>query len=533
LLLSPVIVTRMAEAQAVASSPFRCAIPNPKRYTKANSVSLEKVAEAAYEGDYAALESMLATGDADHLFNGDLNKHVTSITALHMAAMTGMTECVELLLQAKADPHVKENVSYGEDPEEAKTAMQYAKEFGWDDTAAVLQEAEKSYPYGYYVPAGQGNNSKVYGGFEWGKKPAKGWYLGRPGASTSQGIDPSKYGDPGMPEIKSKGTEEDMEPIAAPAEPPLPIGLLFPGQGSQYVKMMSTVKDIPKVKEYISKADAILPFKVLDICMNGPEAKLEETSICQPAMFIAGLAGIEKLRGEREEAVTRCQVLAGLSLGEYTALCHAGVFEFEDGLRLVMKRGEAMASAASVGKQAMLSVAGLDEEKLKALCKEAQAAEGSSGVCQIANSLFPKGYSCAGTETAILKLKDLAEGAGALQAKVLKTSGGFHTSLMEPAQRALGKILDEMLTAGKIKSPKFTVYMNATAEPCKPGAKPAEIVELLKKQLTNPVLWEPSVRAMIKEGVTEFYEVGPMKQIKAMMKRIDSKVWGKTTNVEV
>merc|ERR1711865_143063 len=119
-----------------------------------------------------------------------------------------------------------------------------------------------------------------------------------------------------------------------------------------------------------------------------------------------------------------------------------------DALRLVMKRGQAMQEAASVGKQAMLSVAGLDEDKLKGLCKEAQAAEGSSGVCQIANSLFPKGYSCAGTETAILKLKDLAEGAGALQAKVLKTTGGFHTPLMAPAQQALGKVLDEMMAAG-------------------------------------------------------------------------------------
>merc|ERR1711879_480500 len=165
------------------------------------------------------------------------------------------------------------------------------------------------------------------------------------------------------------------------------------------------------------------------------------------------------------------------------------------------------------------------------LCAEAAKAEGKGAVCQIANELFPKGFSVAGTESAILKLKDSADKAGALQAKVLKTSGGFHTPLMKPAQDPLGAELAKMLP--NMKPPRCTVYMNASAAPVKPGSNPKEIVELLKKQLTSPVLWEPSVRAMIKDGVSEFYEVGPMKQIKAMMKRIDSKIWGSTLNVDV
>merc|ERR1712210_102153 len=127
--------------------------------------------------------------------------------------------------------------------------------------------------------------------------------------------------------------------------------------------------------------------------------------------------------------------------------------------------------------------------------------------------------------------KDLAEKNGALQAKVLKTSGGFHTPLMKPAQDKLGEVLDAMLP--DMKPPKHTVYMNTSAEAVKPGTDPKEIVRLLKAQLTTRVLWESSVRAMIKEGVSEFYEVGPMKQIKAMMKRIDAKVWGSTYTVEV
>jgi [acyl-carrier-protein] S-malonyltransferase len=437
-----------------------------------------------------------------------------------------------LLIRANADPHVKECVSYGEDPEEGKTAVDLAKEYGWDDTAELLETAGKSYPYGWYVPSGPRNNAKIYDVWEHGKKPAKDWFMGRPGAAKAQGLDPKKFGYP-----EEKEPVLDLADVAAPAGPmvavekPLPIGLLFPGQGSQYVNMMKTTKDIPAVADMLKKAKGILGFDIMDLCLNGPESKLEETKNCQPAMFIAGLAGVEKLRAEREEAVTRAQVLAGLSLGEYTALCVAGVFSFEDGLKLVKVRGEAMQEAASASKQGMLSVAGIDKPKLVELCKEAQKAEGGSAVCQIANELFPRGFSCAGTEVAINKLKDLADKAGALQSKVLKTSGGFHTSLMAPAQTALGKALDEALP--NMKPPKTTVYMNCSALPVKPGTPPKEIVQLMKNQLTNPVLWEPSLRAIIKEGVTEFYEVGPMKQIKAMMKRIDSKVWGSTTNVEV
>merc|ERR1712217_683476 len=190
-----------------------------------------------------------------------------------------------------------------------------------------------------------------------------------------------------------------------------------------------------------------------------------------------------------------------------------------------------MQEAAGTCKQLMLSVAGLDKPKLAELCAEAEKSEGKGGVCQIVNELFPKGFSCAGTAKAVENLKDLADKAGALQAKILKTSGGFHTSLMNPAKEKLGRALDELLP--NMKPPRTTVFMNVNAQPMKPGTNPRDIVELLKKQVTNPVLWEPSVRAMIKDGVAEFYEVGPMKQLKAMMKRIDSKVWGATLNIEI
>lgn len=161
----------------IPKNGFRCAIPNTKRYMKHNAVEIKEVCEAAYTGDYDLLEEMLASGAEMNLFNGDLNQHVNNITALHMAAMAGQTECVELLLKAKADPHVKESMHYGNDPEDGKTALQYAQDAGYDDVVELLEQAEKDRPYGWYIPSGEGNNAKVYGCWEFGKKPPKGFFF--------------------------------------------------------------------------------------------------------------------------------------------------------------------------------------------------------------------------------------------------------------------------------------------------------------------------------------------------------------------
>jgi len=304
--------------------------------------------------------------------------------------------------------------------------------------------------------------------------------------------------------------------------------LMFPGQGSQYIGMLSGLKDEAEVKEMIATAKEVLGKDLLDMCLNGKADDLEETSVCQPAMFLGGMAGMVKLRKERPEAAEKFSCVAGLSLGEYTALCVAGVFTFEQGMELVKVRGAAMSEAARSSPQAMLSVAGLEEKVLKGLC-EKQATGGE--VCQIANSLFPNGFSCAGTQKAIDGLKVEAEKAGALQAKLLKTSGGFHTSLMEPAKEKLEEALKSLMP--KMQPPKCDIVMNVTGEKIKAGTEPSEFVPLLGKQLVSSVLWEKSIKAMIADGYTEFYEVGPMKQLKAMMKRIDPTVWKTTTNVEV
>jgi len=476
---------------------FVNAIPNDARYKKSNDVTLEKVCEAAVRGEFETLEKYLSCGDEDSIFNGDVNMHFTNVNALHMAAIGGHLDCVKLLLEAKADPHVRAVTTAGQDPLAGETARQKALKMKHGDIAEFLKQAEKENAPGWYKADGIGNNRKLY------EEPKE--------------------------EELATSAPEPSQPVST--VPPLPVALLFPGQGSQYVGMLKGTKDIPEVKEMLSKAQSILGYDLLDLCLNGPEEKLGQTKFCQPAMFVGGLAGVAKLRSSDPEKVARAQCVAGLSLGEYTALCAAGVLSFEDGLRLVKLRGEAMQEAAEVGKQLMISIVGLDRGVLDGLCAQAAAKEGAGAVCTVANALFPNGFSCAGTEKAMLELKQLAESKGALQAKVLKTGGAFHTSLMQPAQEKLKKALDDV--APSMKPPRCAVYMNVTGEPLQAGSDPKVITELLNRQLVNPVLWSPSVAKMIEDKVAEFFECGPQKQIKAMMKRIDNKVWKNTTGVEV
>eukprot|EP00420_Gonyaulax_spinifera_P010657 CAMPEP_0197943804 /NCGR_PEP_ID=MMETSP1439-20131203/125094_1 /TAXON_ID=66791 /ORGANISM="Gonyaulax spinifera, Strain CCMP409" /LENGTH=458 /DNA_ID=CAMNT_0043567059 /DNA_START=71 /DNA_END=1447 /DNA_ORIENTATION=- len=455
--------------EPAAQARFVNAIPNDCRYKKTNRVGLDVLCETAYRGDFQAFEAMLSSGDEDSIFNGDVNMHYTDVNALHMAAIAGNEDCVKLLLEAKADPHVKTVVPVGKDPEGGQTARDKAAKFKHQSIVELLKQAEQDYQA---TPA---------------------------------------------PEASS--------------QPSLPVALLFPGQGSQCVGMIKGVQDLDEVKDMLAKAGPILGYDLLELCLNGPEDKLEQTKFCQPAMFVGGLAGVAKLRKDEGDKVARARCMAGLSLGEYTALCAAGVLSFEDGLKLVKIRGEAMQEAAAASRQSMVSVAGLERTVLDDLCSQAAKAEGAGAVCQVANVLFPKGFSCAGTEKAIHNLKELAEIKGALQAKVLKTSGGFHTSLMQPAQEKLKVALDSVLP--NMKPPRCAVYMNVNAEPLPAGTDPKVIVELLNKQLVSPVLWCPLVQKMIADGVTEFFECGPQKQIKSMMKRIDPKVGNKTTSTEI
>merc|ERR1719188_1505274 len=207
----------------------------------------------------------------------------------------------------------------------------------------------------------------------------------------------------------------------------MPVAILFPGQGSQYIKMLTEAKDLEPCKKLIDQANEILGYNLLHLCLNGPESKLEETKYCQPAMFLANCCALEKLRMEKPEVVERASATAGLSLGEYNALWYSGMLPFAECMRIVRVRADAMNEESKKTPQGMISVAGLDLQVLEGLCAQAAKKtsphkDGRDMVCQVANHLFPKGYTCSGDKPAVEALKELAEREGALQARFLKTS---------------------------------------------------------------------------------------------------------------
>mmetsp|Transcript_23615 Transcript_23615/g.50220 ORF Transcript_23615/g.50220 Transcript_23615/m.50220 type:complete len:561 (-) Transcript_23615:177-1859(-) len=319
----------------------------------------------------------------------------------------------------------------------------------------------------------------------------------------------------------------------AKSKPALPVALLFPGQGSQYVGMLKDCITLPGVKEMMAVATKVLGWDAQELMLKGPEDKLAETKYCQPCMFIAGMAGIELMKETKKEQVERPQAAAGLSLGEYTAICAAGVLDFEECLKLVKVRAEAMQTATEAVPQCMCSVAGLDRPTLEKLCKEAKAQDSKAKdpVCQVANVLFPAGFTCAGTKTTVDILCQLATKARALQARVIKAGGAFHTPLMQSAQEDLNRAIDKALP--KMKPPRCAIYFNITGKKVSPGTNPSEFVDLMKRQMTNEVLWEPCIKQMIMDQVKDFYEVGPLKQIKSMIKRIDQDAFKRTENISV
>jgi len=315
-------------------------------------------------------------------------------------------------------------------------------------------------------------------------------------------------------------------------KPPLPVAMVFPGQGSQYVGMLKDCMDLSRVKEMLEIAQDVTGEDLRKICLEGPEEKLSQTVNCQPIMFIAGLAAMEVMKKTNKEEVQRCQAVAGLSLGEYTAVCAAGVLDFEDCLRLVSIRAKAMQSATELVPQSMCSVAGFDRATLDKHIKEAKSMElDPEPVCQIANFLFPVGFTVGGTKNTIDKLCQLAVKARALQARVVKVGGGFHTPLMAPAQQELSDAIDSMLP--KMKPPRCAIYFNVNGKKVDAGTPPKEFADLMKRQLTNEVLWEPTIKQMIMDGVRDFYEVGPLKQLKSMIKRIDQDAFKRTENISV
>jgi [acyl-carrier-protein] S-malonyltransferase len=293
------------------------------------------------------------------------------------------------------------------------------------------------------------------------------------------------------------------------------IAFLFPGQGAQSVGMgRMLVESTPAARDLFERANSILGYDLLKLCLEGPAEKLDSTVHSQPALFVTSLAAVEWLKQHKPEVVEDCHAAAGLSLGEYTALVFAGVMTFEDGLRVVHERGRAMQDAADAVPSGMVSILGPDRQQIEKLCEDARA-EGE--VLQIANFLCPGNIVVSGHKGACELVADIATKAGAMKTIPLAVAGAFHTPLMQPAVGRLAAALASV----PMHRPRIPVISNVDAHV---HDDPAEIRELLVKQVVSPVLWEDSIRKMLAHGHGPFWEVGPGRVLRGLLKRIDRKV---------
>ena len=289
---------------------------------------------------------------------------------------------------------------------------------------------------------------------------------------------------------------------------------LFPGQGAQDVGMGADIaRSFPVAASIFKKANDIVGFDLSAICFEGPAEQLNSTTISQPAIFTTSAAILEVLRTEPATNSIRPDVTAGLSMGEYTALYAAGVINFENGLKLVQKRGQAMQAAAEANEGEMVSIIGLDEETARWLCEEA----GQGDLLEPVNFNCPGQIVISGDKKACRRAKDLALKAGAIKAVRLEVAGAFHTRMMSGAAKALGRALAD----AEITEPSQTrIIANIDAEYYPTREK---IKEGLIKQLTCPILWQKCMERLLDDGVERFYEIGPGRVLTGLMKRINRK----------
>ncbi len=292
------------------------------------------------------------------------------------------------------------------------------------------------------------------------------------------------------------------------------VGFLFPGQGAQHVGMGRQVaQECPAAAELFARAGDVLGYDLAAKCFEGPTDELDSTVISQPAIFVTSLAVLEWLKSDRPELVHACERTAGLSLGEYTALVFAGVMTFEDGLRVVQRRGEAMQEASDRTPSGMVSLLLLEREQVEAICTEAT---GEGELLRIGNFLCPGNLVVSGHIEACRRAGGLAEAAGG-RAVPLAVAGAFHTSLMKPADERVAEALAEC----RLSSPRIPVVSNVDAT-C--HEDPDRLRELLVRQVINPVRWEDSVRNLLDAGIDEFFEIGPGKVLRGLLRRIARKV---------
>lgn len=279
---------------------------------------------------------------------------------------------------------------------------------------------------------------------------------------------------------------------------------VFPGQGAQFVGMGNDLyQNSSMAKELFQRANQILGFDITQIMFGGTDDDLRQTKVTQPAIFIHSVVLAQVLGNSFVP-----QMVAGHSLGEFSALVSAGALNFDDGLLLVSKRAMAMQKACEIQPSTMAAVIGLEDSKVEEIC------------ASIDDIVVPANYNCpgqlvisgsiSGIETACEKLK----AAGAKRALRLSVGGAFHSPLMEPARLELEKAIES--TA--FNAPICPIYQNVNA---KPTSDPAIIKENLKAQLTSPVRWTQTVQNMIADGATEFVELGPGAVLQGLIKKVN------------
>lgn len=279
---------------------------------------------------------------------------------------------------------------------------------------------------------------------------------------------------------------------------------VFPGQGAQFVGMGKDLYDNnEEARAMFEKANEVLGFRITDLMFNGTEDDLKQTKVTQPAIFLHSVILAKSLGDDFKP-----DMVAGHSLGEFSALVAAGALSFEEGLKLVSARAHAMQKACEMRESTMAAVLALPDEKVEELCAE------------IDDIVAPANYNCpgqvviSGTVEGIEEACEKMKAAGAKRAMRLKVGGAFHSPLMQPAQEELSTAIEE----AKFQTPVCPIYQNVDG---KPHTDPEEIKANLIKQLTAPVRWTYDVQAMIADGATEFVELGPGAVLQGLVKKIN------------
>ncbi|MCG8580594.1 MAG: ACP S-malonyltransferase [Bacteroidales bacterium] len=282
---------------------------------------------------------------------------------------------------------------------------------------------------------------------------------------------------------------------------------VFPGQGAQYVGMGKDLyENSPMAKELFEKANEILGFRITDLMFEGTDEDLKQTKVTQPAIFLHSVILAKTLGEEFKPEMT-----AGHSLGEFSALVAAGAMNFEDGLKLVSQRAQAMQKACEIEPSTMAAIVGLEDAIVEEVC------ESIEDVVVAANYNCPGQLVISGSIAGVDKACELLTEKGAKRALKLPVGGAFHSPLMEPARTELAAAIE----ATEFSTPVCPVYQNVNAQAV---TEPATIKENLVAQLTAPVRWTQTVQNMITDGVSSFTEVGPGKVLQGLVKKVDRKM---------